>query len=150
MKNVGKLFVGGLLILGLSTVGCSKDKKDQGGGDNTASGDNEGPTLDCPAFASKMTECLEPFSEAYSKTKTGSRAGKNTDGTIDYAAAASRFKTLWGIEGEKLCAGGGAMGSAYVTRDKSWKERFASCDSSAACDTWVPCMSTAIGGPLRK
>lgn len=156
MMNCGKLVLGGLLVVGLSALGCSKDEKNEAGGDNgkaasgkAAAGDNAGPALDCPAFATKMTECLEPFAEAYSKTEMGSKAGKQTDGTVDHAAAAKRFKMLWGMEGEKLCTGGGSMGSGFVTRDKRWKERFAACDSTAACDAWVPCMSTAMGEMLK-
>lgn len=152
MTSFGNMFIGGLLMVGLSAMGCSKDEKGEAGGDNASKasgGDNAGPTLDCSSFATKMTECLEPFSVAYSKTEMGSKAGKQTDGTVDHEAAAKRFKMLWGMEGEKLCAGGGAMGSAYVTRDKRWKERFAACDSSAACEAWVPCMSTAIGEMLK-
>lgn len=101
----------------------------------------EAPSLDCDGFKTKMTECLDPFAEAYSKTTFGSKAGKGTDGTVDHEAAAKRFKSLWGLTGEAMCG-------EYASKDAAWQERFAACDNTAACDAWVPCMSTALGESL--
>ena len=147
-QQLKNLLFCGTLALGLATAACGKKDEggDKGGDKNTAAKGadkkgpaGDGPALDCPAFAKKMTECLEPFAEAYSKTEMGSKAGKNLDGTVDHALAAKNFKTLWGLKGEAMCT------DEYSQRDPRWKERFAACDATAACDAWVPCMSTAMG-----
>jgi len=149
-----------VLCLGttMAVAACGKDKNKEGGGSEAKGAEgagegaaaDDGPSLDCSAFATKMTECIDPFAEAYSKTEFGSKAGKNLDGTVDHEAAAKRFKMLWDLQGEKLCSGGGdgVMDAPYVERDPRWRKRFAGCDNSAACDAWVPCMSSALGDLL--
>ncbi len=143
------------LSLSLSLVACGEKKE---GGDedttktpaaSTQGKTDDGPAIDCPAFTAKATECLEPLAEAYAKTEKGAKPGTGTDGTVDHAKAAKMFKMVWGMEGEKLCAEGGAMGLAFAKYDKRWKERLIACDASAACDVWAGCMATALGEPLK-
>ena len=128
-------------ILGaaMCTIGCGKDKKEGGESAAKAAPEAQGPALDCTGFTTKMTECLDAFAPVYAVTENGKAAGKQLDGTYDTEMATNNFKSLWNIKGEALCT------EDYSNKDGRWKERFVKCDNTAACEVWVPCMSTAVG-----
>lgn len=131
-----------LVVAAALAAACGK-KKD-GGEDKGGAPPTPEIAADCSSFAPMMNQCLESFAAAYAKTEIGGKAGKDTiDGPVDEEKAASRFKMLWGMEGEKLCTG------EYQQKDRSWKERFNACATKTTCDDWVPCMATAMGAPMR-
>lgn len=132
------------LACALTLCGCDgNDSKEREEAGSPAA--NAGPELDCEAWGTKMTECVDALAPLYAKTEDGSKAGRALDGTVDYAAAEKRFKMLWELEGAKLCTGPAQMITPYSKRDPRWRERFVACDAKAACDVWAPCMATAMG-----
>ncbi|MBL4637442.1 MAG: hypothetical protein JKY56_26535 [Kofleriaceae bacterium] len=142
IHTLRKFSMVGLLGFVVAASACGKDKDDgdkvKGTSANKATA-TAGVELDCPAYSKKMTECLEPYADAFAKTDFGGRSAKGADGTVDHAKAAKNFKTVWGMTGAESCS------SDYAKRDARWKTRFASCDNSASCDVWAPCMATATG-----
>jgi len=141
------------------SVGCGKkdDSKGKGGGGG-GGGDKADPppaadvTIDCDAFAAKMTECIDTFAPAYAKTEFGGKSGKTAvGGPVDEGVAAKNFKLLWSMTGDQLCKGGDSMiDTPLQQKDPPWKKRVVDCASKQSCDEWAPCMATAMGEPLSR